>query len=404
MVHPAARAWSPSRFFAASALAHAALTAALFAVVPRTRPPPPSPPPLVTVDLTLEAPPPPPSPAAPPSAPVERAEAPAPQALRVTPRLVARVPVAPRPTAVEPPPPAPAITPAPPPVAPAPPPPPVLRATDLLRAGNDLALRSASTAPPLAFGGGPARDRTLFAGTGADPLGHARAALAQDLREGMRSTMAREAPGVRTYLWGVRRRMNEAWRPGVVRVPNLAETLAASFGVNSRQVEAMGRWWRERQTAMTAERDRGGAIDAIESIGGTTGRGSEGLSRMPNDSLNEAWRRNTRITRAEVRVDQSPEGRVLDVRVVRSSGAAAFDRAALEAVRQGLDAQDPIPLPGGRRSVWSFTVVATRRLIAANIGGAFDESRGWFQVQLPGSVSMRSRVFMESSEPMPTDG
>jgi TonB family protein len=198
--------------------------------------------------------------------------------------------------------------------------------------------------------------------------------------------------------------MNEAWRPGVVRVPNLAETLAASFGVNSRQVEAMGRWWRERQTAMTAERDRGGAIDAIESIGGTTGRGSEGLSRMPNDSLNEAWRRNTRITRAEVRVDQSPEGRVLDVRVVRSSGAAAFDRAALEAVRQGLDAQDPIPLPGGRRSVWSFTVVATRRLIAANIGGAFDESRGWFQVQLPGSVSMRSRVFMESSEPMPTDG
>jgi TonB family protein len=280
----------------------------------------------------------------------------------------------------------------------------VLRATDLLRAGNDFALRAASASPALPLGAAPTRDRTLFAGTGNDPLGHARTALAQDLREGMRSTMVREAPGVRTYLWGVRRRMNEAWRPGVVRVPNLAETLAASFGVNSRQVEAMGRWWRERQTAMTAERDRGGAIDAIESIGGTTGRGSEGLSRMPNDSLNEAWRRNTRITRAEVRVDQSPEGRVLDVRVVRSSGAAAFDRAALEAVRQGLDAQDPIPLPGGRRSVWSFTVVATRRLIAANIGGAFDESRGWFQVQLPGSVSMRSRVFMESSEPMPTDG
>lgn len=216
--------------------------------------------------------------------------------------------------------------------------------------------------------------------------------------------MVRDAPGVRTYLWGVRRRMNEAWRPSVVRVPNLAETLAASFGVSARQMEAMGRWWRRRQSAMTAERDRGGAIDAIESIGGTGGRGSEGLSRMGADSGQEAWRRNTRITRAEVRVDQDANGRVLDVRVVRSSGLGAFDRAAEDAVRAGLTEQDPIPLPGGRRSLWSFTVVATRRLIAANIGGSFDESRGWFEVQLPGSVSMRSRVFMESSEPMPAGG
>lgn len=276
----------------------------------------------------------------------------------------------------------------------------MLRATELLRAGGDLALRTASTASPLAAG--PARDRTLFEGTGADPLGHARAALAEDVREGLRSTMARDAPGVRAYLWGVRRRMTEAWRPGVARVPNLAETLAASFGVNSRQVEAMGRWWRERQRTMTQERDRGGAIDAIESIGGTNGRGAEGLSRTPNDSLREAFRRNTRITRAEVRVDQDPNGRVIDVRLVRGSGSAAFDRAAQEAVRAGLDAEDPIPLPGGRRSRWSFTVVATRRLIALNVGGSFDESRGWFEVSLPGSVSMRSRVFMESSEALPT--
>ena len=66
----------------------------------------------------------------------------------------------------------------------------------------------------------------------------------------------------------------------------------------------------------------------------------------------------------------------------------------------GVDAQDPIALPGGRSSRWSFTVVATRRLFAPTIGGSFDESRGWFQVQLPGQVSIRSRVQMESSAPL----
>lgn len=280
----------------------------------------------------------------------------------------------------------------------------MVRAADLLRAGSDLALRSASAPPAFSLGGPPPRDRTLFPGTGADPVAHAQGALNTGLRDALRETMVREAPGVRTYLWGVRRRMNEAWRPSVARVPNLAETLASSFGVSARQVEAMNRWWQRRQRAMHEEREHGTAIDAIESIGGTNGRGAEGLSRMPADTAQESWRRNTRITRTEVRVDQDENGRVLDVRVVRSSGLGAFDRAAEDAVRAGLAEQDPIPLPGGRRSRWSFTVVATRRLIAPNIGGSFDESRGWFEVQLPGSVSMRSRVFMESSEPLPTGG
>lgn len=284
-------------------------------------------------------------------------------------------------------------------------PPPSLRAADLLRTGAELSLRGASAAPPFALSAAaPPRDRTLFAGTGSDPLGHARAAIDGHVREGLAAAMTRDAPGVRGYLWSVRRRMNEAWRPGVARVPNLAETLAASFGVSARQVEMMNRWWRNRQRAMTEARDHGGAIDAIESIGGSNGRGTEGLTRMPNDPGREAWSRNTRITRVEVGVDQDEQGRVLAIRVVRSSGMGAFDRAAEEAVRTGLAEQDPIPLPGGRRSRWSFTVVATRRLIAANFGGSFDESRGWFSVQLPGQVSLRSRVFMESSEPMPAGG
>ena len=54
------------------------------------------------------------------------------------------------------------------------------------------------------------------------------------------------------------------------------------------------------------------------------------------------------------------------------------------------------------RSPTSFTVVATRRLFTPSVGGAFDESRGWFQVQLPGQVLLRSRVQLESSAPLDT--
>ena len=125
---------------------------------------------------------------------------------------------------------------------------------------------------------------------------------------------------------------------------------------------------------------------------------------MPIDAGQESWRRNVRTTRAEVEVDQDPAGRVLDVRVLRSSGMATFDRAAVEAVRAGLADEDPVPLPGGRRSRWSFTAVATRRLLTLSVGGMFDESRGWFSVQLPGQVSVRTRVQMESSAALPVGG
>jgi hypothetical protein len=111
----------------------------------------------------------------------------------------------------------------------------------------------------------------------------------------------------------------------------------------------------------------------------------------------ESWRRNVRVTRAEVEVEQDPAGHVVALRTVHSSGDGGFDRAAEAAIRHGLDDEDPVTLPGGRRSRWSFTVVATRRLLVPSIGGSFDESRGWFAIQLPGQVTVRARVHLESS-------
>lgn len=242
----------------------------------------------------------------------------------------------------------------------------------------------------------------LFQGSEGTADERARTASQGYVREVLTASTQREAPGVRAYLWGVRRRVSEVWRPGVVRVPNLAETLMAGFVAPERAVRIFGErvMRRQRQLLEAPQQRLGGAVDAIEAIGGVAGNGPSMRQGTPTDASEESWRRNSRTTRVEVQVDQNADGRVLDVRVVRSSGMAAFDRAALEAVREGVAAQDPIPLPGGRSSRWSFAVVATRRLFAPSIGGSFDESRGWFQVQLPGQVSIRSRVQMESSAPL----
>ncbi|MEZ4408080.1 MAG: TonB family protein [Polyangiales bacterium] len=240
--------------------------------------------------------------------------------------------------------------------------------------------------------------RDVFGGGGARGEGDAR------VREAASSTIVEasregrpDAPGVRSYLWGVRRRVIEMWRPGVVRVPNLAETLMSSFVSPERALRMFGQRFMERQREAVEMSERvAGASDAIEAIGGVAGRGPD-QRHAPRDAFNESWRRNVRITRAEVEVEQTETGAVRAVRVVRSSNIGGFDRAAVEAVRAALDELDPVPLPGGRRSRWSFTVLATRNLITPNVGGEFDESRGWFSIQLPGQVRLRSRVRMESS-------
>ncbi|MDB4931824.1 MAG: TonB terminal, partial [Myxococcaceae bacterium] len=258
-------------------------------------------------------------------------------------------------------------------------------------------------AAPAAAPADPAR-AGFFPGSTGTADERARAATQGFVREALGATMVREAPGVRAYLWNVRRRVAEAWRPGVVRVPNLADTLMAGFIAPEQAIRIFGARMirRQRQVLEAPQPREGGAADAIAAIGGVAGQGlNSNRPPMPTSAGDESWRRNVRTTRAEVQVDQDPDGRVLDVRLMHPSGIPAFDRAAIESVRHGLESQDPMPLPGGRRSRWSFTVVATRRLFTPSIGGGFDESRGWFRLEVPGQVTMRSRVQMESSAPLP---
>ncbi|MEZ4408824.1 MAG: TonB family protein [Polyangiales bacterium] len=123
--------------------------------------------------------------------------------------------------------------------------------------------------------------------------------------------------------------------------------------------------------------------------------------QTPMVGIVELSESNVRTTRAEVEVDQDAEGNVIDVRVVRASHVAGFDRAAVEAVRAAIPLQERVPLPGGRRSRWSFDVLASRDPILPMVGMAFDESSGWFEFHWPGRLHVRSRVWMERAGPLP---
>ncbi len=382
----------------ASLAAHAVVCAVL-ASLPRTAS---TTPPVVaasTVELSLEAPPAPaPEPVPPVPAPI--IAPPPPSAARVVPSPSPRPsphPVAPAP--VSPAPTAPAPLPAPAPTAP-PPPAPVLRATDLLRPRLDTFALPPSTQPAHE---GPAGRGAVFHGTEGTEGERVQAASGGFLRQALADSTVREAPGVRGYFWGLRRHVAEAWRPGVVRVPNLAETLLAGFIPPERALRIFGERIarRQRQVLEAPAPREGGAADAIEAMGGVYGQGLNGRPPPPPGNLDESWRRNVRTTRAELEVDQDDTGRIVAVRLVHASGIPTFDRAAEEAVRHGAEAVEAAPLPGGRRSRWSFTVVATRRLFTPSIGGGFDESRGWFRVEVPGQVNVRSRVALEASGPLP---
>lgn len=350
-------------------------------------------------EFTVEAP---PAPEAPrPPAPTE----PAPVDEHPTPTASARPAARSRAIAVAPTTVAPTIAPTPvaptPTVVTPPAPPAPLRATDLLHPNADHFAMPIGPAPQRASTEGRA---ALFTGSTGSEAERARAATQGFVHDALAATMVREAPGVRTYLWGVRRRVAEAWRPSAARVPDLADTLMAGFIAPERAMRIFGeRMIRRQRQVLEAPQPRlNGAADTIEAMGGVSGQGiNSNRPPLPTNTGDESWRRNVRTTRVEVQVDQNEAGHVLDVRVLHASGIPAFDRAALEAVRHGIDEQDPATLPGGRRSRWTFTVVATRRLFMPSIGGAFDESRGWFRIEVPGQVTLRSRVQMEESAPLP---
>ncbi|MDB4931441.1 MAG: hypothetical protein JWM10_3925, partial [Myxococcaceae bacterium] len=215
--------------------------------------------------------------------------------------------------------------------------------------------------------------------------------------ERLAATHQHEAAGVRGYYWSLRRRMLESWRPGLSRMPTLGETLLATVAT---PVAGLAEIARSANGAAVAPGRQGAAIDALES--GNTARSNNPAERTqaPFQGIIDGSRGNTRTTRAEVEVVQGEDGSVIEVRVLRSSRIAGFDRAAEDAVRDALPLQTPVAMPGGRRSRWSFEVVASRDPFVPGVGFEFDESSGWFELHWPGRAHVRSRVWLEGAAPL----
>ena len=332
-----------------------------------------------------------PEPAALPSAPAALAASAArPSVARSAPAPTGRS--APAPTVA-----APAVAPteAAPPVLTAPP---SMRAADLMRVRPSEAFSVWGTAPSIAQAQAErARARSLVDLPEGTPESRALAASQGYVDQRLAATHQHEAPGVRGYYWALRRRMLESWRPGISRMPSLGETLLATLAMPA---AALAEAARSANGAAVQPGRQGSAIDALESRNTARSNNPAERTQAPFQGIVDQSHGNTRTTRAEVEVVQGEDGRVIEVRVLRSSHIAGFDRAAEAAVRDALPLQTPVAMPGGRRSRWSFEVVASRDPFVPGVGVAFDESTGWFELHWPGRAHVRSRVWLEEASPV----
>jgi TonB family protein len=275
-------------------------------------------------------------------------------------------------------------------------------AAELMRVRPSEAFAVWGTAPSIAeVQRERARARALVDLPQGTPESRAIAASRGYVDERLAATHQHEAAGVRGYYWSLRRRMLESWRPGVSRVPSLGDTLLATVATPP---AVLAETLRSANGAAVEPGRQGAAIDALEA--GNTARSNNpaALTQAPFQGIVDRSRGNTRTTRAEVEVLQGEDGQVLEVRVLRSSRIAGFDRAAEAAVRDALPLQAAVAMPGGRRSRWSFEVVASRDPFVPGVGFEFDESSGWFELHWPGRLHVRSRVWLEGASPLSRAG
>lgn len=276
--------------------------------------------------------------------------------------------------------------------------PPAMRAADLMRVRPSESFAVWGTAPSIAQAQAErARARSLVDLPEGTPESRAIAASQGYVDQRLAATHQHEAPGVRGYYWSLRRRMLESWRPGLSRMPSLGETLLATLAMPA---AGLAEVVRSANGAAVEPGRQGSAIDSLESRNTARSNNPAERTQAPFQGIVDQSHGNTRTTRAEVEVVQGEDGRVIEVRVLRSSHIAGFDRAAEAAVRDALPLQTPVAMPGGRRSRWSFEVVASRDPFVPGVGFEFDESSGWFELHWPGRAHVRSRVWLEDASPV----
>lgn len=202
-------------------------------------------------------------------------------------------------------------------------------------------------------GRSPGRSRDLFG----RPRGSIRDIALAPTREALQSSNHLQAAGTSRHDRIVARRAEEEFDP-VHTVPNLGEHLRHAPTVRLPPA---------RHTPSEGEVAVANELDARRATYGV------GVIPTPMYTIPAPP---YHLLRAEVEVDQDAEGNVLDARVVRSSGLASLDAAALRAIRQSLPLAPALRTGVGRRSRWSFEVsnAMGHNPVAVLMGGG-DE--GW---------------------------
>ncbi len=180
-----------------------------------------------------------------------------------------------------------------------------------------------------------------------------------------------EPTNVHTYYGALSRRMRETWRPGFYRTPSMVDALLAA---PRRMANAVARY---RTRAATFA---------------NTGRPDDPARPLIVTDFEDRNSFSSVTTSTIVEVEQDETGRVISVRVVRPARVREFDEAAVAAVRTAMTQQDPVAMPGGRRSRFGFDVVASRDVIVPIAGFTFNESNGFFEMHYPGALHVRTRI------------
>lgn len=264
--------------------------------------------------------------------------------------------------------------------------------------------RPATTAQPAAApvasgplrdrGEGPAQDRAagprplravdlltpIHGGPSASPAEAGRASTVDYLRELEQAAHPTYAPGSGVYYRRVARGAFTAWRPPPPAPPSVAQTVVNT--VVSPTGVAMN-IARAAMGPLATGRGRAAAdsLDAAHPLSPTPQLGNTG-SAVAEATAREA--------RAEIEVEQGPDGAVRAIRVVRASGEASFDERAVEAVREAIGNAGRQRMPGGWRSRWEFAVTTTRDPLVVAVprlpGEAPVVTPGWVEVTDDGEV------------------
>ena len=205
-------------------------------------------------------------------------------------------------------------------------------------------------------------------------------AVTEELRERAQSGRP-EAAGVVTYFSDTRRRLAANWAPRTVHLPSRTKAMVQSMqAVNRAAIDMMeGR----SERAVAAREDGRVTPDEWRS------------------AMREAAMRARAVASVIVAIVHDAQGRVVEVRITRSSGYDDLDRAVLAAAREALDHEPAPPMPedavatrpAGRVARYRFDVMMTAIPPVPPVAGVtFDESTGMFRVFYPGQINWRLKV------------